>query len=99
VKNVLEAMVAREYQELAPCVPGVCECATCREDVLVYALNRLPPRYVATLTGEVLSEMRLDADQGRADIAVALLEAFRVVGAAPRHPRGAALVPSPAPSP
>lgn len=93
MRNVIEAMVQREYEDLLPEVTGACTCAQCREDVLVYALNRLPPRYVATRTGEVLSKVTLDAEQGRADIAVALLEAFRVVGASPRHPRGAVRVP------
>jgi competence protein ComFB len=93
MKNVLEAMVAREYAELLLTMPGACGCALCREDVLVYALNRLPPRYVATLTGEVLSEVQMDAEQGRADITVALLEGIRVVAAAPRHPAKAAPAP------
>ncbi len=88
MKNVLEPMVAREYAELLLAMPGVCRCALCREDVLVYALNRLPPRYVSTLAGEVLSEVHMDADQGRADITVALLEGIRVVAASPRHPAG-----------
>ncbi len=86
MKNVLEAMVAREYAELLLTLPGACRCALCREDVLVYALNRLPPRYVSTLEGEVLSEVRMEAEQGRADITVALLEGLRVVAASPRHP-------------
>jgi len=89
VKNVLEAMVAREYAELRLTMPEICGCALCREDVMVYALNRLPPRYVATLAGEVLSEVRMDADQGRADVTVALLEGIRVVARAPRHVAGA----------
>jgi competence protein ComFB len=86
VKNVVETMVAREYEELLPSVKSACTCPLCREDVLVYALNRLPPRYVATLTGEVLSEVQMEAEQGRADITVALMEAFRVVALSPRHP-------------
>jgi competence protein ComFB len=87
MKNVLEAVVMREYEALLPDVPDACGCPQCREDVLVYALNRLPPRYVVTLTGEVLQEVRLVADQGVADVTVALMEAFRVVGDAPRHAR------------
>ena len=85
MRNVLEALVVRQYEELLPGVRGACGCSLCREDVLVYALNRLPPRYVATLTGEVLSEIRMEGGQGWADIAVALMDAFRVVGASPRH--------------
>jgi competence protein ComFB len=85
MRNVLEAMVSRQYAELLPTVKDACGCRVCREDILVYALNRLPPCYVATRTGEVVSEVALEADQGRADIAVALMDAFRVVGASPRH--------------
>ncbi len=87
MRNVLEALVARQYTALLPTVKDACGCPLCREDVLVYALNRLPPRYVATLTGEVVSEVNMEGDQGQADIAVALMEAFRVVGASPRHTR------------
>lgn len=90
MKNLLEAVVLRDYEELLAGMPDVCGCPLCREDVLVYALNRLPPRYVATLTGEVLSEVQMDADQGRADVTVALMEAFRLVGDTPRHARNSA---------
>jgi competence protein ComFB len=87
MRNLLEAVVIREHERLLAEMPDACGCPLCREDILVHALNRLPPRYVATLTGEVVSEVQLGADQGRADVTVALLEAFRVVGDAPRHPR------------
>lgn len=87
MRNVLEAVVSREYDELLPEVPDACGCPLCREDILVYALNRLPPRYVATLTGEVISEVQMEADQGKADVTVALMDAFRVVGDSPRHVR------------
>ena len=90
MKNVLEVVVMRDYEELLAQMPRVCGCPLCREDILVYALNRLPPRYVATLTGEVLSEVQMQADQGRADVTVALMEAFRMVGEAPRHARNPA---------
>jgi competence protein ComFB len=87
MKNLLEAVVMREYERLLPEMTDACGCPLCREDVLVHALNRLPPRYVATLTGEVLSEVQMEADQGRADVTVALLEAFKVVRDSPRHAR------------
>lgn len=85
MRNVVEAVVAREYERLLPTVPGACECALCREDVLVYALNRLQPHYVATPQGEVISSVEMEKVQGQADVAVALMEGFRVVASAPRH--------------
>lgn len=86
MKNVLEELVVREYERLRP--PGFCDCQQCRDDVIVFALNRLPPRYVAARHGEVIAGVELQQDQGRADVSVALIEAFRRVASAPRpgHP-------------
>jgi hypothetical protein len=52
---------------------------------MVYALNRLPPRYVAQPTGEVLTTLSMGSDQPKADISVVLLEGFRRVQADPRE--------------
>ncbi len=82
--NVTFEVVQREYDKLRPQLPRFCGCATCRGDVLVFALNRLSPHYVSTLEGEVLTELRLDSDQERAKLDVALLDGFRRVGLAPR---------------
>lgn len=84
MKNVVEDVVKRVYDELLPSVEDPCGCALCREDVLVYALNRLQPHYVATLKGEVLSELEMNEDQSRADVAIAIMEGFQAVGNAPR---------------
>lgn len=82
MKNLLEDLVAREYQRLRPA--DFCRCAQCRDDVVVFALNRLPPRYVAATEGEVIANVALHRDQPIADISVVLVEAFRRVAAAPR---------------
>jgi len=77
-------VVQREYEALRPGLRGFCGCATCRGDVLVYALNRLTPHYVSTPQGEVLTELALGSDQERARLSVILLEGFRRVAMAPR---------------
>ncbi len=82
--NLLEAYVAREYERLRPSVDGFCGCAVCRDDVLVYALNRLKPHYVAQRPGEILTNVYMEGDQQRADAAVVLMEAFKRVKASPR---------------
>ena len=82
--NVTLEVVQREYSKLRPQLPRFCGCETCRGDVLVFALNRLAPNYVSTPQGEVLVELRLDSDQEKAKLDVALLEGFRKVGLAPR---------------
>jgi competence protein ComFB len=77
-------VVEREYVRLKPRVPAFCGCETCHGDVLVYALNRLSPRYVSTRQGEVLTEISLETDQEKAKLDVVLLEGFRRVALAPR---------------
>jgi competence protein ComFB len=85
VRNIVEDLVRRVHDELAPTVPEAHpDCAVCREDVMVYALNRLEPHYVATPRGEVLSKLDLEGDQRRADAMIVLTEAFRYVAANPR---------------
>jgi competence protein ComFB len=81
-------MVVKEYELLRPTVAGFCGCAQCRDDVLVYALNRLPPRYVSGREGEVISGVALQRDQSKADVSVMLIEAFRRVMSSPHHRHG-----------
>jgi hypothetical protein len=84
IRNLVEEHVVSAYDSLRPRFPDFCGCEVCRTDVLVYALNRLPARYVAGREGTVVTELNLDKDQTRAAIDVAVMEAFRKVGLAPR---------------
>ena len=93
IRNLVEEHVLTAYQSLLPSVPDFCDCETCRTDVLVYALNRLPARYVAGREGTVVTELHLDKDQSRVTIDVVVLEGFRRVGLAPRCSRSKAAKP------
>lgn len=84
MKNLLEELVIREFERLLPSVEGFCGCGQCRDDVLVYTLNRLRPHYVASVEGEVITRTAMEGDQHRSDVAVLLLEGFRKVQ---KHPR------------
>lgn len=84
MKNVVEEFVKSLYDELRPGVPTAHDCHVCEEDVLVYALNRLPAHYVSTLKGEVLSRLDIQVGQPRTDATIALMEGFRFVAANPR---------------
>lgn len=72
------------YQALRGHFPDFCGCDICRDDTLVFALNRIPPRYVSSLTGSVVTEVNLDREQNRATIDVAMMEALRRISLAPR---------------
>ena len=82
--NMVEEHVVEAYGKLNSHFPKFCGCDTCRADVLVYALNRLPARYVATTEGKVVTEFNLDKDQTRAVIDVTMMDGFKKVASAPR---------------
>lgn len=84
IENLVEEHVISAYEQLRSHFPEFCGCDVCRGDVLVYALNRLPARYVASRSGSIITELNLDRDQSRAQIEVMLMEAFAVVGRTPR---------------
>ena len=92
LKNAVEDHVIEAYGILRSHFPTFCGCEICRADVIVYALNRLPPKYVATLEGTVVTEIRLDKQQERATIDVAVMEGFQRVAQSPRCGKSAASV-------
>ena len=89
LKNLIEDHVVEAYATLRPHFPDFCGCEICRADVIVYALNRLPSRYVATLEGTVVTEVNLDKQQGRTAIDVAVMDGFKRVARSPRCGRAA----------
>ena len=48
IRNLVEDHVFAAYDQLRSHFPDFCGCDTCRGDVYVYALNRVPARYVNT---------------------------------------------------
>jgi len=84
ITNLVEEHVRDSYRSLIRRFPDFCGCGLCREDVLVFALNRVPPCYVTSLKGKAVSEVALEKEQARAPIDVAILEGIRRVSAAPR---------------
>ncbi|MEO8201259.1 MAG: late competence development ComFB family protein [Gemmatimonadota bacterium] len=84
IHNLVEARVLSAYDSLRPQFPDFCGCDICRGDVLVFALNRLQARYVATNEGKVMTELNLDSEQSRVNIDVMIMEGLRKVSMAPR---------------
>jgi len=87
LRNLVEEHVVERYKALSVHFPQFCGCDTCRADVLVFALNRLPAKYVASTEGQVVTEFNLDRDQMRATIDVTMMDGFRKVASAPRCDR------------
>jgi competence protein ComFB len=84
IRNLAEDHVQTAYDTLLPHFPAFCGCEFCRDDVLTYALNRVPPRYVSRREGAVVTEVSLEREQSRAAIEVIVMEALRKISVAPR---------------
>ncbi len=80
----MEDHVAQAYDAMRPHFPDFCGCELCRADALVFTLNRVPARYVASRTGSVVTEVNLEKEQSRAAIEVAMMDAMRKISRAPR---------------
>ncbi|HEU4569022.1 MAG TPA: late competence development ComFB family protein [Gemmatimonadales bacterium] len=84
IRNLVQEHVASHFARLKARFPTFHGCALCDADVQVFALNRLPPRYVATTGGGMLTAVELELGQVGTDIDVMLLEGFRKVAQTPR---------------
>jgi hypothetical protein len=80
----MEDHVHQAYEAMRPHFPDFCGCDVCLDDALVFTLNRVPARYVSSRTGSVVTEINLEKEQSRAAIEVAMMEAMRKIGMAPR---------------
>lgn len=84
IRNVVAEHVAEHYRTLRARFSSFCGCSLCEGDVQVFALNRLPPKYVSTQGGGMITGTELELGQGGTDIDVMLMEGFRKVATQPR---------------
>lgn len=84
IRNMVEDHVRHAFEALRPHFKDFCGCDLCVDDVQVFALNRMPPRYVTSLEGQAVTEVSLEKQQNRAEIDVVVMEALRKVSMAPR---------------
>lgn len=82
--NLMEDIVL-QYVDSVMEQQGVCHCEICKSDVIAFALNHLPPRYVATELGRLVSKAQSYESQFHTDVITALSEAAEMVRKKPRH--------------
>jgi len=85
LKNYMEEVVFNYIDLLIKDSP-YCTCPLCRVDIAAYALNRLPPKYVATEKGQVYSKLSQLQQQFEVDVTVAIMKAIEIIGKNPKHP-------------
>lgn len=89
LKNYSEVAVTEVFDDVLALLrkqsPNICDCTRCREDVMAIALNRLPPRYIATDRGEIFTNVSFSRVGGKAEVIASLVHGFELVGKHPRH--------------
>lgn len=83
-RNLMEDIVVQNAITMMQ-VRECCTCDACTSDVVAYALNHVPPRYVATRKGQMLAKISGYELQYKADVVSAICEAIEVVKESPRH--------------
>ena len=83
-RNLMEILLEELFDEQKDQL-DCCTCDICRADIIALALNRLPPRYVCTPAGEMITKLDQATLQKKADALTALTQPAELVKASPRH--------------
>ena len=81
-EEAVKLYVDRWYPE-----SDICQCETCRLDVMALMLNNMEPYYVVTDQGALYAQMSDFDPQYKADLVTAMGTAIRTVKNRPRHER------------
>lgn len=84
LKNMMEETVLQRLETLLP-DSGYCSCEECKLEMATYALNRLPPKYTCSKTGEILHQFDTSVTQMDIEITSCVLNAMRKIGEKPHH--------------
>ncbi len=85
IHNYLEDMVSVELEEILAETEDICKCQKCKLDIKVWALNRLPPKYVITDKGRIYTKLKEQEIQFKADVIRELTKAILHISRNPQH--------------
>lgn len=85
LKNMMEPLVLDKINDTISQF-GCCTCEVCKMDIASLALNKVPPRYVATHMGEMYTKLEALSVQYGADVLNAITSSVNAVKENPRHP-------------
>ena len=85
IYNYMEQIVKDMLDNLISERPDICKCQKCKFDMMAWALNRLPPRYVISDKGIIFTKLQEVEIQFRADVIRELTKAMALIGKNPQH--------------
>lgn len=83
--NYMEFIVRQELPAVLESRNDVCQCRTCQLDIMAFALNQLPPHYVASEGGHIHTMVNIASAQLKTQVLVAIVNALNAVAKHPRH--------------
>jgi len=85
IQNYMEDVVQEELELLLAERNDICKCSKCKFDMMVWTLNRLPPKYVITNKGRLYTKLKEQEIQFKADVVKELTKAIEYIGKNPQH--------------
>ena len=82
--NAFEGIVKDNVEKMVECME-VCTCEKCISDICAIVLNQLPPNYVTTRKGELLTRAPQGSNDKYVDLTVKVVHAIQLVKNSPRH--------------
>lgn len=83
-RNVMEELAIKEIEKCIQSL-GVCDCETCKNDLITLTLNRLKPKYVNSEKGELMSKINTLSSSSNIEIISTIACAAEIVKKNPRH--------------
>lgn len=84
-ENYIEKIVRDELKKFYDRDRMLCKCDKCFQDIITLTLNNLPPMYVSSNVGHIMTMYSLTKDQLQAQVMVELLKAIEQVKRQPKH--------------
>ncbi len=85
IVNYMEDIVRDTLESLLSERKDICKCQKCKLDMIAWALNRLPPKYVVTDKGRMYTKLKEQEIQFRADVVQELTRAIAHISKDPQH--------------
>ncbi|MCU0650951.1 MAG: late competence development ComFB family protein [Candidatus Omnitrophica bacterium] len=85
IQNYMEDVVQDELELLLSERDNICKCQKCKYDMMVMALNKLPPQYVITNRGRLYTKLTEQEAQFKADVVKELTRSILKVSRNPQH--------------
>lgn len=84
-RNATEIIVEQKLESLWK-DSNCCKCRRCHDDIMAYALNRLPVQYVSTSKGELYNKASSLSLEYDVEVTKMITIAMGIVQEHPRHP-------------